>query len=384
MPPLITRQEALRLGEIEDRGEIEALVERAWRARVEHFGDSTDMCSLVNAKSGGCAEDCGFCAQSRFADADTPMHAMMEPEQILEHARAAEAAGAHRFCMVTQGQGLSRRDFEKYLQGVRLVSEHTNLKRCASVGHLSVERAKALREAGVQRVHHNVETAHSYYHEVTSTVRYEGRLRTIQAVREAGLETCVGGILNLGETREQRVEMAFELAEIDPTSVPINMLNPRPGTKFGDREFMDPWEAVKWIAIFRLILPSALFRLCGGRVENLGELQQLAVKAGINGVMMGNFLTTLGNAPEADREMFEALGLNVAAQPDNAAYPRPDNRSGWLSGETPDVIAQVRAAPADPPSLQVRLWDPSTQLRHRPKRTVPVRPDGAPNRVPVS
>ena len=117
------------------------------------------MCSLVNAKSGGCAEDCGFCAQSRFADAETPMHAMMEPEQILEHARAAEAAGAHRFCMVTQGQGLSKRDFEKYLQGVRLVSEKTNLKRCASVGHISAERARALREAGVQRVHHNVETA---------------------------------------------------------------------------------------------------------------------------------------------------------------------------------------------------------------------------------
>ena len=167
MPPLITREEALRLGELEDHAQIEALIERAWKARVERFADSTDMCSLVNAKSGGCAEDCGFCAQSRFAEADTPMHAMMEPEQILEHARAAEAAGAHRFCMVTQGQGLSKRDFEKYLQGVRLVAEKTNLKRCASVGHISAERARALREAGVQRVHHNVETAHSYYDEVT-------------------------------------------------------------------------------------------------------------------------------------------------------------------------------------------------------------------------
>src|SRR5579875_4080148 len=163
MPPLITRDEALRLGELEDPVEIEALVERAWAARRDRFADSTDMCSLVNAKSGGCAEDCGFCAQSRYAEADTPLHAMMEPEQILEHARAAEAAGAHRFCMVTQGQGLSRRDFEKYLEGVRLVSEHTNLKRCASVGHISASRATALREAGIQRVHHNVETAYSYY-----------------------------------------------------------------------------------------------------------------------------------------------------------------------------------------------------------------------------
>ncbi|HWX86606.1 MAG TPA: biotin synthase BioB, partial [Solirubrobacteraceae bacterium] len=305
MPPLITREQALQLGEIEDHAEIEALVERAWVARNERFGDSTDMCSLVNAKSGGCAEDCGFCAQSRFAEAETPMHAMMDPEQILEHARAAEAAGAHRFCMVTQGQGLSKRDFEKILEGARLVAEKTNLKRCASVGHMSTARAKALKEAGVQRVHHNVETAESYYDEVSSTVRYEGRLRTIQAVREAGLETCVGGILNLGESREQRVEMAFELAAINPTSVPINLLNPRPGTKFGDRECIDPWEAIKWVAIFRLILPEALFRLCGGRVENLGELQPLAVKAGLNGVMMGNFLTTLGSSPEEDRAMFE-------------------------------------------------------------------------------
>jgi biotin synthase len=376
LPPLITYEEALALGEVEDRAEIEALIERAWRSRVERFGDSTDMCSLVNAKSGGCAEDCGFCAQSRYADADTPMHAMMSAEQILEHARAAEAAGAHRFCMVTQGQGLSRRDFENVVEGARLVAEQTNLKRCVSIGHMSADRARQLKEAGVQRVHHNVETAESYYGEVTSTVRYEGRIRTIEAVKEAGLETCVGGILNLGESREQRVEMAFQLAEINPTSVPINMLNPRPGTKFGDREFMDPWEAVKWIAIFRLILPEALFRLCGGRIENLGELHEVAVRAGINGVMMGNFLTTLGSEPEDDRAMFEALGLNTARQDDNGENPRPDNRSGWLDGETPatpidDLIGRRSEA---------NLWDPATQLRHRRKAAVPPRPDGAPNR----
>jgi biotin synthase len=370
MPPLITREEALQLGELEDHGEIEALIRRAWEARVERFADSTDMCSLVNAKSGGCAEDCGFCAQSRFADAETPMHAMMEPGQILEHARAAEAAGAHRFCMVTQGQGLSKRDFEKYLEGVRLVSEHTNLKRCASVGHISAARATALREAGIQRVHHNVETSSSYYDEVTTTVRYEGRIRTIQAVREAGLETCVGGILNLGESPRQRVEMAFELAELDPTSVPINLLNPRPGTKFGDRDLIDPWDAVKFIAIFRLILPAALFRLCGGRVENLGELQPLAVKAGLNGVMMGNFLTTLGAEPEDDRAMFEELGLNVARQDDNGANPRPDNRSEWLAGEPP-------ATPIDDlvsSQSEANFWNPATQLRLRKKSKPPAYP----------
>jgi biotin synthase len=381
MAPLITAEEALELGELEDHAAIEALVQRAWEARVHRFGDSTDMCSLVNAKSGGCAEDCGFCAQSKYAEAETPLHAMMEPDQILEHARAAEAAGAHRFCMVTQGQGLSNRDFEKVLAGARLVAEQTNLKRCVSIGHMSSTRARALKEAGIQRVHHNVETAESYYPEVSSTVRYQGRLRTIDAVREAGLETCVGGILNLGETRDQRVEMAFQLAAINPTSVPINLLNPRPGTKFGDRELMDPWEVVKWIAIFRLILPEALFRLCGGRVENLGELQATAVRAGLNGVMMGNFLTTLGNTPDEDRAMFEELGLNVERQADNGANPRPDNRSGWLEGETPDLVGAALATEVPPPAeLELHLWDPSTQLRFAAKRQVPRRPDGAPNR----
>ncbi|HEX2467719.1 MAG TPA: biotin synthase BioB [Solirubrobacterales bacterium] len=364
MPSLISFDEALRLGELTDHDAIGELVERAWQVRTERFGDSTDLCSLVNAKSGGCSEDCGFCAQSRYAEADTPMHAMMEPEQILEHARAAEAAGAHRFCMVTQGQGLSKRDFAKILGGARLVAEHTNLKRCVSVGHISADRAQQLADAGVQRVHHNVETARSHYEEVTTTVRYEGRMRTIDAVKGAGLESCVGGILNLGESPRQRVEMAFELAEINPTSVPINLLNPRSGTKFGDRELMDPWEVVKWVAVFRLILPDALFRLCGGRVENLDELQPLAVKAGLNGVMMGNFLTTLGAEPADDRAMFEELGLNVARQPDNGANPRPDNRSGWLEGETP-------ATPIDDlidRQAEANFWDPSTQLRVVKKR----------------
>src|SRR6185312_6948143 len=241
----------------------------------------------------------------------------------------------------------------------RLVAEHTNLKRCASIGHMSAERATKLKDAGVQRVHHNVETARSYYDEVSTTVRYEGRIRTIQALVEAGIETCVGGILNLGESPRQRIEMAFELAELNPTSVPINLLNPRAGTKFGDRDLIDPWDAVKFIAIFRLILPEALFRLCGGRVENLGELQPLAVKAGLNGVMMGNFLTTLGSEPAEDRAMFEELGLNVARQPDNGSRPRPDNRSGWLAGDSPQTPMEELIDHQD----EAPMWDPSTQLR---------------------
>ena len=398
MPPLISREEALALGRLTEPAEIEALVERAWRVRVERFADSTDLCSLVNAKSGGCAEDCGFCAQSRYAEAETPMHAMMEPEQILEHARAAEAAGAHRFCMVTQGQGLSKRDFEKVLDGARLVAEHTNLKRCASVGHMSTTRAKALKDAGIQRVHHNVETARSYYPEVSSTVRYEGRLRTIDAVREAGLESCVGGILNLGETPEQRVEMAFELAGIDPTSVPINLLNPRPGTKFGDREHMDPWEAVKWIAIFRLILPDALFRLCGGRVENIGDLQGMAVKAGLNGVMMGNFLTTLGldargrpGAVRGARSQRRAPARQriaaAARQPRGLAGGRDARRGRGAPGRRSAAARRAPLGSVDPAALQAQAqrpretgWGGKSPSQPGRERTTP---PGARNARPV-
>jgi biotin synthase len=166
--------------------------------------------------------------------------------------------------------------------------------------------------------------------------------------------------------------------------VPINLLNPRPGTKFGDRDYMDPWEAVKWVAIFRLILPDALFRLCGGRVENIGDLQKMAVKAGLNGVMMGNFLTTLGSTPDEDRALFEDLGLNVARHEDNGANPRPDNRSGWLDGETPDVVEAFLDTEDDARAagIEVRVWDPATQLRYAKKAAVPPRPDGAPNRWP--
>ena len=229
MPSLISREEALRLGEITDRAEIEALVERAWQVRQDRFGDSTDMCSLVNAKSGGLRRGLRLLLAVALRGGG---HADARDDGRRTRSSSTPGRprppGAHRFCMVTQGQGLSKRDFEKILAGARLVSEHTNLKRCVSIGHMSAARAKALKEAGVQRVHHNVETAESYYPEVSSTVRYEGRIRTVDAVREAGLETCVGGILNLGESREQRVEMAFQLAALNPTSRADQPAEPAP------------------------------------------------------------------------------------------------------------------------------------------------------------
>ena len=241
VPPLITREEALRLGEIEDHAEIEALVERAWKARVERFGDSTDMCSLVNAKSGGCAEDCGFCAQSRFAEADTPMHAMMAPEQILEHARAAEAAGAHRFCMVTQGQGLSKRDFENVLEGAQLVAEHTNLKRCASIGHMSVERAKAAQggrhpaRAPQRRDRRELLPRGLHDRPLRGPAAHDRRRSRRRGSRPASAASSTSASRASSASR-----WPSSWPSIDPTSVPINLLNPRPGTKFGDRELHGP------------------------------------------------------------------------------------------------------------------------------------------------
>ena len=387
MPPLITREEALELGRITDHAEIEALVERAWEARQERFGDSTDMCSLVNAKSGGCAEDCGFCAQSQYAEAETPMHAMMEPEQILEHARAAEAAGAHRFCMVTQGQGLSKRDFEKVLEGARLVAEHTNLKRCASIGHMSRRRArKALKEAGIQRVHHNVETAESYYPEVSTTVRYEGRLRTIDAV-----ERGRPGDLRRRhpQPRRDRASSASRWPSssptIDPTSVPINLLNPRPGTKFGDRDLMDPWEVVKWIAIFRLDPP-------GRAVPPLRRPRREPRRAAAAGGQGRAQRRDDGQLPDHARQRrprrtarcSRSSASTSPRQPDNGANPRPDNRSGWLDGETPGRRRRAARAEPDAPlrtaALEVRLWDPSDAAALRSASARCRRgPDGAPN-----
>ncbi len=318
------------------------------------------------------------------------MHAMMEPEQILEHARAAEAAGAHRFCMVTQGQGLSKRDFEQVPARACASSPSTPTSSAAPPSGTSrpTAPARCARQAS-SACTTTSRRRYSYYDEVTSTVRYEGRLRTIDAVREAGLETCVGGILNLGETREQRVEMAFELADINPTSVPINMLNPRPGTKFGDREFMDPWEAVKWIAIFRLILPDALFRLCGGSRRE----PRRAAGAGRPGRHQrrhdGQLPDDPRQRPRRGPRDVQELGLNVARQPDNAANPRPDNRSGWMSRRDPGrgrgaagpgaraaARHALRCASGTPPRSCAS--GPSGRRPAAPRRCAEPRPGGPP------
>ena len=307
----ITFNEALDLARLHGPPQILALVEWARSVREEQ-GPQVDLCSIVNARSGSCSEDCAFCSQSAHHDTGVATYPMMSTQEILRHAEAAEQAGAHHFCIVTAGKALSDRDFETVLEAVRLIKEKTRLDRCASLGLMTPERAKALREAGLSRFNHNLETARSHFPAIVSTHSFDDRVTTVKALKEAGIEACTGGILNVGETDRQRVELAFELKALEPESVPINFLNPRPGTRLANVKPMDPWEAVKWLAIFRLVLPDTIIRLAGGRVESLGLMQECGFSAGVNGLLIGNYLTTVGPRPEEDLALLRRLELDVS------------------------------------------------------------------------
>ena len=256
---------------------------------------------------------------------------------MLEHARAAEAAGAHRFCMVAQGQGLSKRDFEKVLAGARLVAEHTNLKRCASIGHISAERAQGAARGG----HPARPPQRRVGRELLPRGLRDGPLRgaacgrSRRSARRASRPASAASSTS-ARRREQRVEMAFELAAINPTSVPINLLIPRAGTKFGERELMDPWEAVKWVAIFRLILPEALFRLCGGRIENLGELgaarRARRAQRRDDGQLPDRARRDPGGGP---RDVRAARPEHRAPARQRRATRAPTTARGWLDGRDP-------------------------------------------------
>ena len=310
----ISFQEALQLTKLHEKNEILELVDRANEVRKKYRANTVDLCSIVNAKSGRCEEDCIYCAQSAMYTTHTDVYEMKSVEAIVDHAKAAEEAGAHRFCIVTKGRSLPPADFEIALHATERIAQETSLKRCASMGLLNEERAQALKEAGLCRYNHNLETAKSYYPYICTTHTYEDRVQTITSLRRAGIETCVGGILNMGESEEQKIELAFELKEIEPDSVPINFLNPRAGTPLYGRALLAPLDAVKYIAIYRLVMPQTIIRIAGGRVENLGDLQMLGVKAGADGLLIGNYLTTIGVDPSEDLTMLRKMGLDVSGE----------------------------------------------------------------------
>lgn len=273
------------------------------------LGDRVDLCSIVNAKCGLCPEDCKFCAQSVHNDAGITPYPLMDEDEILNMALMMQEEGAARFCIVTSGKDANSGDFERILSAIKRIRRETSLSICISIGTLTAESACGLKKAGAARIHHNLETSENFFKNICTTHTYEEKIKTIQIARGAGLEVCCGGIIGLGESARDRVELAFKLRELDVDSIPINILNPINGTPLAGAKPLTPMEVLKTIAVFRLILPQKNIRVAGGREKNLGELQCLCLLSGANGLLLGNYLTTPGRSPREDIRMILDLGL---------------------------------------------------------------------------
>jgi biotin synthase len=287
------------------------LISLSYKVTTKYRGKGVYLCSIISAKTGACPEDCSFCAQSIYSRAPIPSHPMIDPSFILKAAKEAEKSGASEFCIVTSGKGPDKRTFKKILEAVSLIRSHTNLSVGCSLGILTEEQARLLSSSGVSRYNHNLETARSFFANICTTHTYEERVKTARLVKENGMELCSGGILGMGESLEQRLELAFELKELNPDLVPINLLNPRPGTALANAPLLTPLEAIKSIALFRLILPEKILICAGGREVILKDLQPLALLAGANALITGNYLTTQGQSPETDLRMIRDLNMQV-------------------------------------------------------------------------
>jgi biotin synthase len=279
--------------------------------RAHYHRDGIKLCAIVNAKSGRCPEDCAFCAQSAHHRTRIDTYPLMTPHQILSKAREAAAMGAGRFSIVTSGKSLTAKELEEVIRAIELLKKETNLTLCASTGMISQDAAHRLKEAGLSRYHHNLETAPSFFPLICTTHAYGEDLETLNNVQEAGLEVCSGGIFGLGESPAQRLELAFTLREAGVNSVPLNFLNPIAGTPLEQTRRVAPLEILKFMALFRFILPDRDIRICGGREHGLQDLHPLIFWAGANGIMIGNYLTTRGRDHQADLQMIRDLGLEV-------------------------------------------------------------------------
>ncbi|HBV95582.1 MAG: biotin synthase [Peptococcaceae bacterium BICA1-7] len=307
----LTEEEALLLTRLKSM-EILDLISVGNRVTRHFRGNRLEICSIINARSGNCSEDCVFCAQSSRHKTGARVYPMASPGDVLKQARAMERSGAKKFSLVASGRGISDRDLEKALLAFELIKRETGLELCASFGIIDENKAMLLKEAGVTMYHHNLETAPSHFSRICSTHTYQDRVNTIKAAQKAGLRVCSGGIIGLGETPAQRVELAFEIKRLGVDSVPINFLNPIGGTPLEGFAPPVPLESLQTLAIFRLIAPRSVIRLCGGRKEGLSGLQALAFMAGADGVMIGDYLTTRGEELNNDFKMFADLGLEIA------------------------------------------------------------------------
>lgn len=305
--PLVTRDEALALAKLPHNRNLDVLsLASACRAA---FAPDFFTCAVINAKSGLCPEDCAFCAQSAHHDAQVAVYPFVDESTLLHKAQAAALAGVKRFGIVASGTSLAEKSVAPLCRAVEKIISQTGLSICASLGLASPERALQFREAGISRYHHNLETAASYFPQICSTHTYEEDIATVKAAKDAGLEVCCGGILGLGENWEQRIELAFTIAELNVDSIPINFLNAIPGTRLENMPKLDPAVALRAIAIFRLVNPSCDILVAGGRTHVLGELESWLYAAGANGMLSGDYLTTSGPGFMKDLGMKRALGM---------------------------------------------------------------------------
>lgn len=292
------------------------LAAAANEVRFKFAGNTIESCALSNIKSGNCSEDCKFCSQSGHYKTDSPAYAQISVEEIVEQAKAAEAMGATEFCMVSSGWGATNeKEFSAVLEAVKRITAQTKLFVDCSLGFMTGEQLEQLKEAGLFRNNHNLEASKGFFDKIVSTHTHEQRVSHVEMVRHYGIHPCSGGILGMGESAKDRIDLAFELKGLAADCVPINILNPRRGTPLGDVRPLEPIEIIKYIAIFRLILPSATIKIAGGREINLRDLQATAMQAGANGLIIGNYLTTMGRNPAQDIQMLKDLGFEVVTGP---------------------------------------------------------------------
>ena len=284
------------------------------RIRDKFKGEDVKICSIVNAKSGRCVEDCSFCAQSSSFKTDAPETDLMSVEEMVAAAKEAEAFGANEFSIVASGTKMDdRQELDKVIAAVRRIKAETKLETCCSLGLMELDDLKELKAAGLDRCHHNLETAASFFNKIVTTHTYEDEVKAIQNAKEAGLQVCVGGIFGMGETFAQRVELAFSIRELGTQSLPINFLKPIDGTGLDHLETIEYYDALKTIALLRLVLPKIDLFVCGGREEVMTDKQEQLFSAGANGILGGNYLTTKGQDPKRDIEMIQSLGLRPIA-----------------------------------------------------------------------
>ncbi len=289
--------------------EIPELLAAASHVRAHHFGNRVNACAIVNAKSGACSEDCAFCAQSASHQTDAAVYPLLDDERLTASYRAAAKHPIQHFGIVTSGETLDPSETRRFADLARKTGEINHVQWCASLGALTPSDLNQLRRAGVRRYHHNIETAPDFFPNICSTHTFNERLETIRSARTAGLETCCGGILGMGETPDQRVAMARILSMENVDSIPLNFLVPVPGTRLEGTPPMTPLDILRTLAMFRLVCPTAEIKVCAGRLL-LRDMQSMVFYAGATGIMIGDLLTIAGRDPESDLQMLRDLEVS--------------------------------------------------------------------------